>query len=115
MDKIVFKSRVENCIDLPQPDSNIGYPQALVIKHFLASIYFGAYQFIHTEVTRHDQALKKIFGWKQTPAQDVCKLYCARLTQVTNQGVNDYFYSWIFNSIQFDNNTLDCDSSVLTR
>jgi len=29
--------------------------------------------------------------------------------------VSDHFYFWIFNSIQFDNYTLDCDSPVLTR
>lgn len=32
-----------------------------------------------------------------------------------SQRVNDHFYSWIFNSVQFDNYTLDCDLSVLTR
>jgi len=70
---------------------------------------------MHTEVTRHDEALKKIFGWKRTPAQDVYKRYFAKFSQATNQRVSDHFYSWIFNSVQFDNYTLDCDSSVLTR
>jgi hypothetical protein len=29
--------------------------------------------------------------------------------------VSDYFYSWLFNNFQFDNFTLDIDSSVMTR
>lgn len=70
---------------------------------------------MHTEVTRHDEALKKIFGWKQSPAQDVYKRYFAKFTQVTNQRVSDHFYSWVFKSVQFDHYTLDCDSSVFTR
>ena len=115
LDKIGFKSQVEKCIDLPQPGSNRGYSPVSIIELFLVSIWCGANRFMHTEVTRHDEALKKIFGWKRSPAQDVYKRYFAKFTQVTNQQVSDHFYSWIFNSVQFDNYTLDCDSSVLTR
>jgi hypothetical protein len=70
---------------------------------------------MHTEITRHDQALKKIFGWLQAPAQDVYKRYFSKFTQTTNQRISDYFYSWLFDNVRFDNYTLDCDSSVLTR
>jgi len=115
LDKIGFKTQVENCVDLPQSGSNRGYSPVSIIEAFLVSIWCGANRFMHTEVTRHDEALKKIFGWKQSPAQDVYKRYFAKFTQVTNQKVSDHFYSWIFNSVQFDNYTLDCDSSVLTR
>jgi len=62
LDKIGFKSQVENCVDLPQPGSNRGYPPVSIIESFLVSIWCGANRFIHTEVTRHDEALKKIFG-----------------------------------------------------
>lgn len=115
LDKIGFKSEVENCIDLPQPGSNRGYSPVSIIESFLVSIWCGANRFMHTEVTRHDEALKKIFGWKQSPAQDVYKRYFVKFSQATNQKVSNHFYSWIFNSVQFDNYTLDCDSSVLTR
>lgn len=115
LNKIGFKQQVENCSSLPQSGSNRGYSPASIIEAFLVSIWCGANRFLHTEVTRHDQALKKIFGWKQAPAQDVYKRYFSKFTQTTNQRVSDYFYSWIFKSVQFDNYTLDCDSSVLTR
>lgn len=115
LDKIGFQSQVKGCIDLPQPGSNRGYSPVSIIESFLVSIWCGANRFMHTEVTRHDEVLKEIFGWKQSPAQDVYKRYFAKFTQATNQRVSDHFYSWIFSSVQFDRYTLDCDSSVLTR
>lgn len=115
LDKIDFKRIVESCKDLPQPGSNRGYTPRTIIESFLVSIWCGANRFMHTEITRHDEALKKIFGWDQAPAQDVFKRYFSKFTQGTNQRVSDYFYKWLFDSIQFDNYTLDCDSSVLTR
>jgi len=115
LDQIGFKSQVEGCHDLPQPGSNRGYTPLSILESFLVSIWCGANKFMHTEVTRHDEVLKKIFGWKQCPSQDVYKRYFSKFTQGINQRVGDYFYSWIFQSIQFDHYTLDCDSSVLTR
>lgn len=70
---------------------------------------------MHTEVTRHDAALGKIFEWKNTPGQDTYKRFFSKFTQTTNQKVSDYFYSWFFKNIKFDNLTLDIDSSVMTR
>jgi hypothetical protein len=115
LDKINFKAKVEECTDMPQPGSNRGYSPLSIIESFLVSIWCGANRFMHTEITRHDQALKKIFGWIQAPAQDVYKRYFSKFTQATNQRISDYFYSWLFDNICFDNYTLDCDSSVMTR
>ena len=73
LDKIGFKSQVENCIDLPQLGSNRGYSPVSIIESFLECIWCVANRFMHTEVTCHDEALTKIFGWKQSPAQEVYK------------------------------------------
>ena len=70
---------------------------------------------MHTEITRHDAALAKIFGWKNTPGQDTYKRFFYKFTQALNQKVSDYFYSWFFENVKFDNFTLDIDSSVMTR
>ena len=115
LEKIRFRKQVGACMDLPQPGSNRGYSPATIIESFLVSVWCGANRFMHTEITRHDAVLKKIFGWAQCPAQDVYKRYFAKFSQAINQRVSDHFYSWVFNSVQFDNYTLDCDSSVLTR
>jgi hypothetical protein len=76
LDKTGFRSQVENCNDLPQPGSNREYySPVLIIESFLVSIWCWAKRFVRTEVTRHDEVLKKIFGWKQSPAQDVYNRY----------------------------------------
>jgi hypothetical protein len=115
LQKIGFKKVVSECADLPQPGSNRGYVPTTIIESFLVSIWSGANRFMHTEITRHDEVLKKIFGWVKSPAQDVYKRFFSKFDQVTNQRVSNYFFSWIFDNTQFDNYTLDCDSSVLTR
>ena len=79
------------------------------IELFFVNVWCGANQSMHAE------AQKKIFGWKQALAQDIYKRYFGRLTQVTSRRLSDHLYSWIFKPVQFDNYTLDCDSSVLTR
>lgn len=115
LQKIGFRKLVENNPDLPVSGSNRGYNTFTIVEGFIASIWCGANRFLHTEVTRHDAALGKIFEWKKTPGQDTYKRFFSKFTQVTNQKVSDYFYSWFFKNVKFDNFTLDIDSSVMTR
>lgn len=115
MEKIGFRKLVEDNPDLPVSGSNRGYKTATIIEGFITSIWCGANRFLHTEVTRHDAALSKIFQWKNTPGQDTYKRFFSKFSQATNQKVSDYFYSWFFENIKFDNFTLDIDSSVMTR
>jgi len=115
LQKIGFREQIANCEDLPQPGSNRGHKVTTIIEAFVTSIWCGANRFLHTEVTRHDIALGKIFDWEEIPAQDTYKRFFAKFDQATNQRVSDYFYSWIFDNFKFDNFTLDIDSSVMTR
>ncbi|MFM7488110.1 MAG: IS1380 family transposase [Cytophagales bacterium] len=115
LDKIGFRKVIDGQVDLPVSGSNRGYTATTIIEVFMVSIWCGANRFLHTEVTRHDAALSKIFNWKRTPGQDTFKRFFSKFNQATNQRVSDYFYSWIFDSIKFDHFTLDCDSSVMTR
>ena len=115
LDQIGFHNAVENCSALPQPGSNRGYKPLSIIESFLVSIWSGANKFLHTEITRHDLALCDIFGWKQMPGNDAFKRFFRKFGQADNWRVNKYFYRWIFDNLQFDNYTLDCDSTILTR
>jgi hypothetical protein len=115
MQKIGFRAFIESNTDLPESKSNRGYKTSTIIESFITSIWCGANRFMHTEVTRHDVALGKIFDWKETPAQDTYKRFFSKFNQITNQKVSDQFYSWIFDNFKFDNFTLDIDSSVMTR
>ncbi len=115
LQKIGFRALVEQNTDLPQSGSNRGYKASTIIEGFITSIWCGANRFLHTEVTRHDSALGKIFDWKDTPGQDTYKRFFSKFTQTKNLQVSQYFYSWIFDNFKFDNFTLDIDSSVMTR
>jgi hypothetical protein len=115
LQNIGFRELIENNPDLPVSGSNRGYKTSTIIEGFITSIWCGANRFLHTEVTRHDAALGKIFDWQNTPGQDTYKRFFSKFTQGTNQKVSDYFYSWIFDNVKFDNFTLDIDSSVMTR
>lgn len=115
LQKIGFRELVEQNPDLPRPGSNRGYKTSTIIEGFVTSIWCGANRFLHTEVTRHDVVLGKIFDWHKVPGQDAYKRFFGKFDQATNQKVGDCFYSWIFDNFKFDNFTLDIDSSVMTR
>ena len=115
LQKIGFREVIDSNLDLPQSGSNRGYKTSTIIEGFITSIWCGANRFLHTEVTRHDLTLGKIFDWKNTPGQDTYKRFFGKFNQATNQKVSAYFYSWIFDNFKFDNFTLDIDSSVMTR
>lgn len=115
LQKTGFRAFIESNSDLPVSKSNRGYKTSTIIESFITSIWCGANRFMHTEVTRHDVALGRIFDWKETPAQDTYKRFFSKFNQATNQKVSDQFYSWIFDNFKFDNFTLDIDSSVMTR
>lgn len=115
LQKIGFRDLIEKNPDLPVSGSNRGYKTSTIIEGFITSIWCGANRFLHTEVTRHDAALGKIFDWNNTPGQDTYKRFFSKFTQSTNQKVSDYFYSWIFENVKFNNFVLDIDSSVMTR
>lgn len=115
LDKMRFSEVVANCEHLPVSGSNRGYAPEVILESFITSIWCGANRFMHTELTRLDPALARIFGWKNVPAQDAFKRYFSKFDQVRNLEVGQYFYSWIFDNFQFDHFTLDIDSSILTR
>ncbi len=113
--KIGFRELVENNVDLPVSGSNRGYKTSTIVEGFITSIWCGANRFLHTEVTRHDATLGKIFNWKNIPGQDTYKRFFGKFTQVRNLKVSDYFFSWFFENVILNYITLDIDSSVMTR
>ena len=115
LDKIAFKDVINSCSSLPSQNSNRGHNIDVLIESFIASIWCGANRFLHTEVTRSDRALGKMFGWKCTPGQDAYKRYFSKFSQLSNQQVANHFFSWFFQSLQINYFTLDIDSSVITR
>ena len=115
MDKMGVSEHLSSGDMLPQPKSNRGYSALTIIESFMVSIWCGANRFLHTELTRHDQALCKIFGWKRSPGHDTFKRFFKKFDIERSSALSDHLFGWIFQNIQFDNITLDCDSTILTR
>ena len=66
---------------LPPPGSNRGYAPTQLITQFMLSVCCGANRFEHTEVTRHDPDLKRVFGFKRmATSKRSCALTAGLLT-----------------------------------
>lgn len=115
LDKIDFKRVIQDCKELPVQNSNRAHSVATILESFMTSVWCGANRFLHTEVTRADRALGKIFGWRTNPGQDAYKRYFKKFTESTNLSVGKHFFSWFFNNININYFTLDIDSTVMTR
>jgi hypothetical protein len=115
LDKIHFKEHILSCENLPTQNSNRGHKIDTLLESFITSIWCGANRFLHTEVTRSDKVLAKIFDWETVPGQDAYKRYFSKFTQDTNQAVSHHMFKWFFENIHLNYFTLDIDSSVITR
>ena len=80
---------------LPQPGSNRGYAPAQLITQFMLSVWCGANRFEHTEVTRHDPVLKRVFGFSRMANFKAILRLFARFTQGSNESVMDSLYRWM--------------------
>ena len=52
-------------VDLPLPGSNRAYTAAQLLTQFMLSAWCGAKRFEHSEVTRFDDVLGKLFGYER--------------------------------------------------
>jgi hypothetical protein len=114
LDKIRFREHLQSCQALPTKDSNRAHKIETLIESFITSIWCGANRLLHTEVTRSDKTLTKIFDWKTAPGQDAYKRYFYKFNQATNQAVSHHMFKWFFENINLNYFTLDIDSTVIT-
>lgn len=101
--------------DLPRQGSNRGYDPIQLITSFLVSVWCGANRFEHLEVTRFDEVLRKIFGFKQMAGHKAYQRYFNKFTIAINQRIFTKISRWFFSQVKLDNYTLDVDSTVITR
>ena len=78
-------------------------------------MWCGANRFEHLEVTRHDEAIRKIFAYRRKAGHKSVQRYFRKFGQATNQTVFQELYQWFFKQLHFDNFTLDLDSTVMSR
>lgn len=114
LDRTGILTRLIAC-DLPQQGSNRGYDPIQLITSFMVSVWCGANRFEHLEVSRFDDVLRRIFGFKKMAGHKAYQRYFQKFTIAINQQVFPKLSQWFFSQIKLDNYTLDVDSTVLTR
>ena len=109
LDKIDVKEQIKSCPNLPVQNSNRGHSIPILIESFITSIWCRAHRFLHTEITRGDEALSKISDWNIVPRNNAYKRFFNKFSQATNQNVGHHFFSWFFKNLNIDYFTLDID------
>jgi hypothetical protein len=102
-------------LPLPRRGSNRGYDPITIIESFWTSIWIGASRFCHSEWLRYDSVLKEIFGWEEVPSQSTFSRFFHKFSWQRNDAVFPALQRWFFEQLNFNNMTLDLDSSVVTR
>ncbi len=100
---------------LPEQGSNRGYDPLQLITSFMVSVWCGANRFEHLEVSRFDDVLRQIFGYRKMAGHKAYQRYFQKFTIAINQRIFTRLCQWFFNRVKLDNYTLDVDSTVLTR
>ncbi len=114
LDKTGILTSLISC-DLPEQGSNRGYNPVQLITCFMVSIWCGANRFEHLEISRFDEVLRKIFGFKQMAGHGAYIRYFNKFSIAINQRVFSKVSQWFFEQIHIPNYTLDIDTTVLTR
>lgn len=114
LDRTSILTELISC-DLPEQGSNRGYSPIQLITCFLVSVWCGANRFEHLEISRFDDVLRRIFGFKQMAGHKAYQRYFSKFSIATNQKIFTKLSRWFFSQVRLDNYTLDVDSTVLTR
>jgi DNA-directed RNA polymerase subunit N (RpoN/RPB10) len=102
-------------LGLPQGKSNNSIDSISIIESFWVSIWIGCFRFSHTAVVRLDEVLRQIFGWKRVASGTTFGRFFKKFTPSLHHSLFIDLNSWFFEQLEFDNYTLDVDSSVITR
>lgn len=114
LDQTGILTRLVAC-DLPGQGSNRGYDPIQLVTSFMVSVWCGANRFEHLEVSRFDDVLRRIFGYKKMAGHKAYQRYFQKFTIAINQQVFTKLSQWFFEQVKLDHYTLDVDSTVLTR
>ncbi|SEM97168.1 transposase [Nitrosomonas marina] len=110
-DRIDFSSALEAC-ELPRQKSNRRYSPNQLIVQFMVSVWCGANRFEHSEVTRHDPVLQKLFGFdRMVNFKAITRLF-RKFDQATTTPVSGRLYRWFLGNLNIDHLMPDLDSTV---
>ncbi len=118
MKELLEKTKIKEVLlelDLPQKRSNNQISPISIIESFWVSIWIGCFRFQHTAVIKVDEVLKQIFGWERVASDTTFTRFFKSFTPSQNQEIFPKLYKWFIDNLQYDNFTVDVDSSVITR
>jgi hypothetical protein len=118
MKMLIEKSGISKKIEelgVPEKKSNNSIGGISIIESFWVSIWIGCFRFSHTAVVRLDEVLRQIFGWQRVASGTTFGRFFKSFSESRSHQFFIDLYSWFFEQLQFDNYTLDVDSSVITR
>lgn len=103
-------------VEFKMPGSNRGYDPVEVVEAFMVSVLLGAKRMAHSELLRHDEVVKEIFGWKKgVPSQSTFSRFFRKYDMEDNDRIFPELQRQWFSLFDLDRYTLDLDSTVLTR
>lgn len=100
---------------LPQPGSNRGFDPVKMMEAFIVCVWAGGVRFSHTALLRFDQALCRIFGWKQVASVSTFTRFFRRFKQQDVDRVFGHLNRWFWDQLSPRTLTLDLDSTPITR
>jgi hypothetical protein len=114
LDKMDFDGCLE-ALNLLKQGSNRGYRSDQLIKQFMTSVWCGANKFEHTEVALQDEVIRQFWGFERMAGHKSFQRSFNKFDLSTDQKAFTVLYQWFFKNLQFNNFTLDVDSTVHTR
>ena len=67
------------------------------------------------DITRMDRSIQRMFGWDKMPEHKAFQRYFEKFDMASTYSVFGGLYRWFFENLEFNNFTLNIDSSVITR
>ena len=101
--------------NLPAPGSNRGFAPVQLIEQLMVSIWCGASRFAHTDITRLDATLARLFGWNVVAGHKSIVRLFQRFDQPAATRLQTQSFKWLFDKLSLNPVTLDMDSTVITR
>ena len=101
--------------NLPAPGSNRGFAPVQLIEQLMVSIWCGASRFAHTDITRLDATLARLFGWNVVAGHKSIVRLFQRFEQPAATRLQTQSFKWLFDKLSLNPVTLDMDSTVITR
>jgi hypothetical protein len=89
-------------LPFPLQSSNCGYPPVQLFLLFMSGIWCGVERFSHSDITRLDMSLQRMYGRDRMPEHKAFERYFRKFDIPSSHAVFGGLYRWFFNNLKFD-------------